>query len=44
MGEPHTVRIALQMYEKAIALAPDNRSYAEGLERMRMIWESDYAR
>lgn len=43
MGEPHTVRIAIEMYEKALRLEPDNRSIEAGLERVKMIFESDYA-
>lgn len=43
MGEPHTVQIAIEMYEKALRLDPSNEKIAQGLERVRMIYSSDYA-
>ena len=43
MGEPHTVRIAIEMYEAAFRLEPQNASIEAALERIKMIFESDYA-
>ena len=44
MGEPVTVRMAVDLYEQALQLDPGNRSVAAGLENVRMIYNSDYAR
>jgi hypothetical protein len=43
MGEPHTVRIAIEMYEAAFRLEPQNASIEAALERIKMIFASDYA-
>ena len=44
MGEPHTVQIAIEMYERALSIEPGNEAIIHKLERVRMIYESDYAR
>ena len=44
MGEPHTVRLAIDLYETAHRLDPGNRAIAQGLENVRLLFESDYAR
>ena len=43
MGEPHTVRLAIDMYETALRLEPENKSIEAALERVKMLFESDYA-
>ena len=43
MGEPHTVQIAVEMYEKALQLDPGNKSIVHALERVRTIYNADYA-
>ena len=43
MGEPVTVSMAVEMYEKALKLDPDNKSIQQGLHRVRLVFESDYA-
>ena len=42
MGEPHTVKIAVEMYESALQLEPTNRTIVHALEHVRMIYQSDY--
>ena len=44
MGEPHTVATAIEMYEKALSLEPGNAKIGAGLERVKMIFQSVYAR
>ena len=43
MGEPHTVQIAIEMYERALRLDPGNEVLLQKLENVRMIYSSDYA-
>ena len=42
MGEPHTVAKAIEMYEKALQLEPGCQPIIHALERVRMIYSSDY--
>ena len=41
--EEATVLAAIDEYEKAMKLAPDNRAYREAHGRACIIYESDYA-
>ena len=43
MGEPQTVLLAIDLYEQALRLDPGNQSVEHALERVRMIFQSDYA-
>ena len=43
LGEKATVLAAIDEYEKAMKLAPDNRAYREAHGRACIIYESDYA-
>lgn len=43
MGEPQTVLMAIELYEKALRLEPGNQAIESALERVRMIFQSDYA-
>ena len=43
LGEKATVLAALDEYEKAMKLAPDNRAYREAHGHATVIYESDYA-
>ena len=33
----------VQEYEKALELAPDNRTYKEALKDAQLTWEADFA-
>jgi tetratricopeptide (TPR) repeat protein len=44
MGEPHTVQLAIELYERARQLDPTDRSIEHALENARMLYASDYAR
>ena len=43
MGEPQTVLLAMDLYEKALRLDPTNRHIESALENVRMTYSSDYA-
>ena len=43
MGEVHTVRMAIELYEQALKLDPTNRAIQHALENVRMVYSSDYA-
>ena len=42
MGEPHTVRMALELYEKALHLNPGNQSIEAALQRVKLVFGADY--
>jgi tetratricopeptide (TPR) repeat protein len=42
MGEPHTVSIAIEMYQTALRYDPNNKSIMHALERVRTIYSADY--
>ena len=44
MGEAHTVRTAVEHYERAVALEPSNKTYKRELDKIRMTFESDFAK
>jgi len=43
LGERATVKLAVQEWEKALELDPDNKSYKEGLKDAQLTWEADWA-
>mmetsp|Transcript_50546 Transcript_50546/g.83778 ORF Transcript_50546/g.83778 Transcript_50546/m.83778 type:complete len:433 (+) Transcript_50546:42-1340(+) len=43
IGERNTVKLAIQEYEKAVQLDPDNKTYKEGLKDAQLTWEADWA-
>ena len=43
LGERATVKLAVQEYEKALELAPDNRVYKDALKDAQLSWEADWA-
>ena len=43
LGEKATVLAAIDEYEKAMRLAPDNTAYRDAHGRACVIYESDYA-
>jgi len=43
LGERATVKMAVQEWEKALELDPDNKSYKEGLKDAQLTWEADWA-
>uniref|UniRef100_A0A7S0L601 J domain-containing protein n=1 Tax=Coccolithus braarudii TaxID=221442 RepID=A0A7S0L601_9EUKA len=43
LGERATVKLAVQEYEKALELSPDNRTYKDALKDAQLTWEADWA-
>ena len=43
MGERHTIKESMSLWEKALALDPSNDSYKQSYQRVRLIWEGDFA-
>jgi len=43
LGEKNTVKLAIQEYQKALELQPDNQTYKEALKDAQLTWEADWA-
>ena len=43
LGEKNSVKLAVQQYQKALELDPDNRNYKDALKDAQLTWEADWA-
>eukprot|EP00965_Chrysotila_dentata_P065969 2184673-Pleurochrysis_carterae.AAC.3 len=43
LGERAACKLAIEEYEKALELDPDNRTYKDALKDAQLTWEADWA-